>query len=52
VEAGSLARRRTADRVRQIVRWGAPALYLALLAAFLWRDGIPASRDRLRISPH
>jgi hypothetical protein len=47
VEAGSLARRRTADRVRQIVRWGAPALYLALLAAFLWRDGIPASRDRL-----
>jgi len=47
VEAGSLARRLGVSRSRQIVRWAAPIAYVALLAAFVWRDGVPASRDRL-----
>ncbi len=46
MEAGSLARR-LAARPGRLVRWGAPAVYLVLLATFVWRDGVPASRDRL-----
>lgn len=47
MEAGSFARRLTDARWRQIVRWGAPIAYVVLLTAFIWRDGVPASRDRL-----
>jgi hypothetical protein len=34
-------------RLRLAVRVGAPALYVAALTFFLWRDGVPAQRDRL-----
>jgi hypothetical protein len=52
VEVGSLAARHAgrvfADvRVRRVLRWGAPSLYVAALSVFLWRDGVPAARDRL-----
>jgi hypothetical protein len=29
------------------LRWLAPALYLAVLSAYLWRNGIPVGRERL-----
>lgn len=35
------------SRARQIVRWAAPAAYVATLSAFMWRDGLPVARDRL-----
>jgi hypothetical protein len=38
---------RTGPRVRSIARWLAPAVYVAVLSAFMWRDGVPAARDRL-----
>src|SRR5688500_16937216 len=34
-------------RVRVFARWAAPAVYLATLCAFMWRDGVPVGRDRL-----
>jgi PAP2 superfamily len=46
VEIASRSRRLTAEYAG-LVRWGAPALYLAALSVFLWRDGVPAARDRL-----
>jgi PAP2 superfamily len=46
VEAGSLSRL-GALRLRDAVRVLAPAVYLVVLAAVLWRDGIPAARERL-----
>jgi hypothetical protein len=30
-----------------LVRWGAPALYVAVLSAYMWREGIPVGRERL-----
>ena len=47
MEVGSLAARTV--RARNLVRWGAPTVYAATLAVFLWRDGIPASRERLLV---
>ena len=53
VEVGSLSRRLAVRRVfgderfRRALRWLAPAVYALALGAFLWRDGIPASRERL-----
>ncbi|HSC91936.1 MAG TPA: phosphatase PAP2 family protein [Gaiellaceae bacterium] len=53
MEAGSLARRRVAGRLlgdprlRLALRFGAPAVYLAALSVFVYRDGIPVSRERL-----
>ena len=29
------------------LRWAAPALYVAVLSAFMWRDGVPVGRERL-----
>ena len=29
------------------VRWAAPALYVAALSAYMWREGIPVGRERL-----
>jgi hypothetical protein len=44
----SIARR---VRVRllspRVVRWLAPAAYVAVLSAYMWRDGIPVGRERL-----
>ena len=31
------------------LRWVAPALYLAVLSAYMWREGIPVGRERLLI---
>ena len=31
----------------RLVRWLAPALYVAALSAYMWRDGIPVGRERL-----
>jgi membrane-associated phospholipid phosphatase len=45
VEAATLVRRRL--RLRDAIRWLAPAVYLAALSLAMWRDGIPASRERL-----
>jgi hypothetical protein len=30
-----------------VVRWLAPAAYVAVLSAYMWRDGIPVGRERL-----
>ena len=32
---------------RHLARWGAPALFVAVLSVFMWRDGVPVARDRL-----
>jgi hypothetical protein len=32
---------------QRILRWGGPILYGIALGAYLWRDGVPLSRDRL-----
>lgn len=45
MEAGSLALRNV--RLREALRWAAPAVYLAALSVAMWRDGIPAARERL-----
>lgn len=29
------------------VRWGAPAVYVAALSVYMWREGVPVGRDRL-----
>ena len=29
------------------MRWVAPALYIAALSAYMWREGVPVGRDRL-----
>ena len=29
------------------MRWVAPALYVAALSAYMWREGIPVGRERL-----
>ena len=42
--AGRLLR---SSRLRALARWGAPAAYVATLSAFMWRDGVPAARERL-----
>jgi hypothetical protein len=34
-------------RGRGFAHWAAPAVYVATLSAFMWRDGVPAARDRL-----
>jgi hypothetical protein len=34
-------------RPRRAVLWAAPVVYVAVLSFFIWRDGIPLSRDRL-----
>ncbi len=53
MEVGSLSRRFAAyrvlgdERLRTPLRWLAPAVYVAILSVFLWRDGVPTSRDRL-----
>jgi hypothetical protein len=31
------------------LRWVAPALYVAALSAYMWRDGIPVGRERLLV---
>ena len=31
------------------LRWVAPTLYLAVLSAYMWREGIPVGRERLLI---
>ena len=31
----------------RLVRWIAPALYVAALSAYMWREGIPVGRERL-----
>ncbi len=31
----------------RVVRWLAPALYVAVLTVYMWRDGIPVGRERL-----
>ena len=51
MEVGSLARRLPAGRplTRRVLRWAAPAVYLVALGAFLWRDGVPAARERLLV---
>ena len=46
MEAGSVARDRPL-RLREALRLLAPLAYLALLAATVWEDGIPAARERL-----
>ena len=33
--------------VRRLLRWVAPAAYVAALGGFMWRDGVPVARDRL-----
>jgi PAP2 superfamily len=48
VEAGSPARR-LAPTSRRFIRWAAPVVYLAVLAASIYRDGVPASRERLLV---
>jgi hypothetical protein len=35
------------QRVRRGLVWGGPVVYLGALSFFLWRDGLPLSRDRL-----
>jgi membrane-associated phospholipid phosphatase len=35
------------ERTRRLLRWGAPVVYVAALSAFMWEEGVPASRDRL-----
>jgi membrane-associated phospholipid phosphatase len=45
VEAGTLVRGRL--RLREALRWLAPAVYVAALTIAIWRDGIPAARERL-----
>ena len=46
--ARRLPRRRALDsRARRVLRWTAPAVYVLALAAFMWRDGVPAARERL-----
>jgi hypothetical protein len=45
VEAGTFGLARL--RAREAVRWLAPALYVAALSIAMWRDGIPAARERL-----
>jgi hypothetical protein len=32
---------------QRILRWGGPVVYGIALGAYLWRDGLPLSRDRL-----
>ena len=32
---------------RRPLRWAAPALYVAVLSASMWRDGVPVGRERL-----
>jgi hypothetical protein len=34
---------------RRAVRWGAPAVYIAALSGFMWREGVPVARDRLLV---
>ena len=46
MEAGSLSRL-GALRLRDALRVLAPAVYLVVLTAVLWRDGVPAARERL-----
>jgi hypothetical protein len=36
-----------APGTKRALAWGIPALYVAALAAFMWDEGVPASRDRL-----
>jgi hypothetical protein len=36
-------------RARGVARWAAPALYVAALTAFMWREGVPVGRDRVLI---
>jgi PAP2 superfamily len=45
VEVASLPRRAFVER--PLVRWAAPAAYVLVLGAFMWRDGVPVARDRL-----
>ena len=33
----------------QPVRWVAPALYVAALSAYMWREGVPVGRERLLV---
>jgi PAP2 superfamily len=33
----------------RFLRWTAPVVYVAVLSAFMWRDGVPAARDRLLV---
>lgn len=35
------------ERLRRAIVWAGPVVYLATLSFFLWRDGLPLSRDRL-----
>jgi PAP2 superfamily len=32
---------------RSLARWAAPAIFVAVLGVFMWRDGVPVARDRL-----
>ena len=45
MEVAALPRRQFTQR--RLARWAAPALYLTVLAGFMWRDGVPVARDRL-----
>jgi hypothetical protein len=36
-----------APTTQRILRWGGPIVYGIALGAYLWRDGLPLSRDRL-----
>lgn len=49
MEAGTVPARRAwgHPRVRLLARWLAPVVYAVALAAFTWRDGVPAARERL-----
>jgi hypothetical protein len=45
VEVASLSRRPVLGR--RLLPWLAPAVYVAVLSGFMWRDGVPVARDRL-----
>ena len=47
MEAGSLTP--SAGRERRILRWAAPAVYIAVLSVVIYRDGVPVSRERLLV---
>ncbi len=45
MEVAALPRRQFTQR--RLARWAGPALYVTVLAGFMWRDGVPVARDRL-----
>jgi PAP2 superfamily len=45
--AASAERAGLRHALRRPITWAPPAVYVAVLGFFLWRDGLPLSRDRL-----